>query len=30
MFFHFKNKKITQMISIVPDRIIKFEEEIQQ
>lgn len=30
MFFHFKNKKITQMISIVPDKIIKFEDEVHQ
>lgn len=30
MFFKFKNKKITQMISIVPDKAIKFEDEAEQ
>lgn len=30
MLFRFKNKKITQMISIVPDKAIKFEDEVHQ
>lgn len=30
MFFKFKNKKITSMLTIVPDKIIKFEDEIEQ
>lgn len=30
MFFKFKNKKITQILSIVPDKIIKFEDEVKQ
>lgn len=30
MFFKFKNKQITQMISIIPSNIIKFEDEAEQ
>ena len=30
MFFKFKNKKITNMISIVPNNIIKFEDEAEE
>ncbi len=30
MFFHFKNKKITQMVSIIPNKAIRFEDEAEQ
>lgn len=30
MFFNFKNKRITSILSIVPDKIIKFEDEVEQ
>lgn len=30
MFFKFKNKKITSMLTIIPDNIIKFEDEVEQ
>lgn len=30
MFFKFKNKKITNMISIIPNEVIKFEDEAEQ
>ena len=30
MYFNFKNKKITNMISIVPNNVIKFEDEAGQ
>lgn len=30
MFFKFKNKKITSMLTIIPEKVIKFEDEVEQ